>query len=98
MPKKIKTRCGFNLSSVLNKIILCRRFQSDACLKRLGIHCRGGRSLVKVDGLGSKWTASQYHSVLSISLTRNRATTQTVIAGIDDQMDGIIEYSSVEYV
>ena len=24
-------------------------------------------------------------------LTRNRATTQTVIAGIDDQSDGIIE-------
>ena len=28
-----------------------------------------------------------------IWLTRNKATTQTVIAGIDDQMDGIIEYS-----
>ena len=34
----------------------------------------------------------------SYLLTRNRATTQTVIAGIDDQMDGIIEYSSVDVV
>ena len=47
---------------------------------------QSGRSLVKVYGLES------------ISLTRNRATTQTVIAGIDDQMDGIIEYSSVDVV